>query len=287
MQLKFSLSKSIVFSALIMIVLILVVYFFNIPNPNMILIAGLVLCSALFSFGGGVTAGIIMFFYTLFFFSTDNSFINFTSQNLQKVFVSLVGILADLLLVCLLKRAEIQAFSEVNELTEKLRDENERLQTISLTDALTGVQNRMALRHDYDSYLNREVTVLMLDLDKFKSINDTHGHETGDLVLRQTGTAIAATFGNENCYRFGGDEFLVICADISEDEFAEKLGQIMNNRPTFDDNGKTVTVDYSVGYVRGELEGPNSLRALFSEADRRMYEAKHRSKRAAEAPDDK
>ena len=188
MQLQISLRKRILITALIMIALILLVYYGSIPNPNMILIAGLVLCSALYGFGGGIVAAVIMFFYTLFFFSTDHSFLRFTPQNMQKVFVSLFGITADMILVCQLKRAEVQAFREVDALTEKLREENEHLKSISLTDALTGIRNRLALRQDFDTYLNREVTVMMLDLDSFKSINDTSGHEEGDRVLRETGS---------------------------------------------------------------------------------------------------
>ena len=68
------------------------------------------LCSALFGFGGGIVASVIMLGYTLFFFSTDHSFTQFTPQNLQKVAVSLIGVVADMLLVCLLKQAELKAF---------------------------------------------------------------------------------------------------------------------------------------------------------------------------------
>ena len=83
-QLQVSLPKKIVITVVVMVALILFVYYFNIPNPNMILIAGLVLCSALFGFGGGIVAAVIMLGYTLFFFSTDHSFTQFTPQNLQK-----------------------------------------------------------------------------------------------------------------------------------------------------------------------------------------------------------
>lgn len=113
-------------SIIIMAVLIVFVFFFNVPNPNMILIAGLVLCSAMFGFGGGAIAGVIMFFYTLYFFSTDYSFTQFTPENLQKVIVSLVGILADMLFVCFLKRTEVASFREVHELTRRLMEETEQ-----------------------------------------------------------------------------------------------------------------------------------------------------------------
>ena len=130
MQLQVSLPKKILITTAIMAALILFVFYGNVPNPNMILIAGLVLCSALFGYGGGITAAVIMFGYTLFFFSTDHSFTHFTPQNMQKVIVSLIGIAVDMLLVCDLKSAEIREFKSVNELNAALGSEAASLNTI-------------------------------------------------------------------------------------------------------------------------------------------------------------
>ena len=120
MELKLLPWQELLISAVMMLVLILVVVHFNVPNPNMILIAGLVICSALFCYGGAVVAGVIRFFYTLYFFSTGHSFTEFTPENLQKVGVSLVGIAVDMVFVCALKRAEMHAFAQVDDLTEEL-----------------------------------------------------------------------------------------------------------------------------------------------------------------------
>ena len=68
-----------VLSAVFMGLLIAIVSYFNVPNPNMILIAGLVVCSALFGYRGGIPAGVIMLAYTLYFFSTNNDFVTFSS----------------------------------------------------------------------------------------------------------------------------------------------------------------------------------------------------------------
>ena len=130
MQLQVSLPKKIVITALIMAALILLVFYCDIPNPNMILIAGLVLCSGLFGYGGGIVAAAIMFGYTLFFFSTDHSFTRFTPQNTQKVIVSIIGIVADMLLVCELKRAEIRQFKAVDAVNAALQREAASLDTI-------------------------------------------------------------------------------------------------------------------------------------------------------------
>lgn len=69
---------------------------------------------------------------------------------MRKVYVSIFGILADMFFVCELKRRELYAFGEIRELTEELRLENLRLQESSLTDSLTGIRNRLALRQGQD-----------------------------------------------------------------------------------------------------------------------------------------
>ncbi len=275
LQLQVSLPYKALITVVVMAVLIALVYAFDIPNPNMILIAGLVLCSALFGYGGGVIAGIIMLFYTLHFFSTDHSFTQFTDTNLQKVAVCLIGILADMLLVCSLKRAEMQAFREVDQLTEQLRRENEHLKSITFYDGLTGIRNRMALRNDYPFYNKHEVTVMMLDMDCFKEINDNLGHNEGDRALRDTAQLLSHHFGVDHCYRYGGDEFLVILPDETEETFMEKLNAVLSDKPMLKDNTR---LSFSVGYVHDTLNEPHRLRALFAEADERMYANKKRAK---------
>ena len=274
MQLQISAPKQIVITAVIMFALILFVYYFKIPNPNMILIAGLVFCSAVFGFVGGIAAAVIMFFYTLFFFSTDNSFVRFTPENLQKVGVSLIGICVDMVLICLLKRAELQAFDEVDRLTERLYQENEQLKVMSLTDTLTGIQNRMALNENADAYAGHEVTVMVMDLDHFKFINDTYGHDGGDEILRKTGKLLTDTFGRLCCYRYGGDEFLVIVPDLSEEAFLDKLERIFQARPSLERDGETFLADYSVGYVHDTVKEQEGLAGLISKADQSMYRTK-------------
>ena len=161
-----------------------------------------------------------------------------------------------------------------NGLTVQLQEENERLKDVSQTDALTGIRNRMALRNDYESYSGHEVTVMLLDLDSFKKINDTYGHEEGDRVLSETGRLLSDAFQKEHCYRYGGDEFLVIAPDMSETEFLRKLDSVMGHRPSLEKDGGFSTVGYSVGIVHAVLNGKRDLRNLFSEADQKMYRLK-------------
>jgi diguanylate cyclase (GGDEF)-like protein len=271
MQLEFSLAKKIAMTVGLMLALMVFVYSFGVPNPNMVLIAGLVFCSALFGFGGGIVAAVLMVGYTLFFFSTDHCFVRFTPENTQKVVVTLIGVAADMLLVCQLKRAEVQAFREVLRLTEKLHQENELLQSMSLTDALTGIRNRLALRQDYDSYLHRKASVMMMDLNDFKGINDTLGHSEGDRVLRETGQLLADAFGAQHCYRYGGDEFLIIAENETEETFTASCEEASRQL-------EAAGIGFSGGYVYGVPESIPELRGMIMQADEMLYVAKESGK---------
>ena len=171
-----------------------------------------------------------------------------------------------------------------NGLTDQLSREYELMKEVARTDALTGIRNRMALRNDYNSYQGHEVTVMLLDLDSFKQINDTRGHEEGDRVLSETGKLLAETFGTEHCYRYGGDEFLVILPDRTEAEFRRMLDMMMKNRPVFREEGALSRAGYSIGYVHGVLDEQRDLRDLFAEADQKMYQTKRDKLRTEALP---
>jgi diguanylate cyclase (GGDEF)-like protein len=188
--------------------------------------------------------------------------------------VSLFGIFVDMLFVCELKRREKAAFAEIKDLSDKLREENELLQESSLTDTLTGIGNRLALRKDFDSYRGMDLHVVMLDVDNFKSINDRYGHMQGDNILAETGRLISDTFGREHCYRYGGDEFLMIIPGIGDDEFIEKLHHIMNSRPVIEEDEAKARAGYSIGYISGKAEHNYTLRGMLDRSDELMYEAK-------------
>ena len=282
MQIRANTNLKIITSIFVMSMLILLVFQGKVPNPNMILVTGVILCSALFGYVGGIISGLAMLFYTLYFFSTGHNFITFTGENLQKVIVTLIGVTADVLLVSKLKETEIVAFKEIQNLTEKLQEENKKLQEISTIDSLTGIKNRFALRNDYPDYDNADsdITVMMLDLDNFKLINDYSGHGDGDRIISETGRLLRENFGMENSYRYGGDEFLVVIPKISEQEFLGRVNNFLKVRPKHKVNGKFVETSYSIGYVhKNENENRDkALRELFAIADERMYQAKRSGK---------
>ena len=123
---KQSLINTAVFSAM-MLVLIFFVYNFNIPNPNMILIAALVLSTSVGGFIPGIVCAALMMIYSLFFFSVDHSFFQFTEENLHKITVIVLGILINLISVGILKRNRDKAGDELKTTNEELVRTNEQL----------------------------------------------------------------------------------------------------------------------------------------------------------------
>ena len=273
-------------TALIMGALTVFVYALWIPNPNIFLLSGLVVCSSLFGYPGGVTAGIFMLLYTLFFFSTDHDFVTFTTQNLQKVWVSVFGIVADVAIISRLKAVENAAYRRLEELTRLLRENNRLLEKASLTDPLTELGNRFAMQRSFDFLRGRQVILMMVDVDDFKRLNDAYGHEIGDACLRETGRSLASLFGAECAFRFGGDEFVVLCADMTREEFDANVRSLLESPPAViagGRDGEQVPLSYSAGYVIGACNSEEDLERMFRQADRELYRAKSAGKNRSSA----
>jgi diguanylate cyclase (GGDEF)-like protein len=118
--------------------------------------------------------------------------------------------------------------------------------------------------------------VMMIDLDHFKQINDRHGHQVGDDVLRATGAAIAAGMRERDIVmRYGGEEFLVAIPEASECNLpglAERISDRIRALAVPDGAGGTVALTTSVG-VSAWTAG-DSLESLIARADRALYGAK-------------
>jgi diguanylate cyclase (GGDEF)-like protein/PAS domain S-box-containing protein len=144
-------------------------------------------------------------------------------------------------------------------------------------DSLTGLLNRegiLAVLADRLDAASAPVTVLLLDLDRFKPVNDGYGHDVGDAVLRAVSRRLAAALGpGDEVGRLGGDEFLVVCAPSPEraDERCAHLLRAVGEPVSLD--GRVHRVTASIGTASSAVTGP-SVRALLRAADVAMYEAK-------------
>ena len=257
-----------------MLAMVAVVYLFNVPNPNILLITVLAVFTCLSGYPAGIACGAVMILYSMYFFSTDHSFFRYTTLNLEKMGVTVLGVVLNTLFIGHLQRQYTEAHDQLRETNRDLIRDNRHLEAASMTDGLTGVRNRFALRRDYGRFENRDVHVMMLDLDDFKGINDRFGHGAGDAILKQLSAALADSFGAEWCYRYGGDEFLVIVPDIPEGEFLARLEALKQRVRQIDAGEEGLPVHFSAGYVHGVCELSYDLRLMMHQADSNLYDAK-------------
>ena len=258
----------------VMLLMVAVVFVFKVPNPNMLLITGLAVFTSLYGYPAGIACALVMVVYSLYFFSTDHSFIFFTPIDLQKIGVIVLGVVLNVLFIGKLKRQQSEAARKLRQMNRELTRHNENLEAASMTDALTGVRNRFALRRDYSRFENRDVHVMMVDLDDFKGINDRFGHSVGDHILQRMGAALAECFGGEWCYRYGGDEFLVVLPDVSEGDFLGMMEQMKRRLREIQLEDEKLPVHFSAGYVHGMCELSYDLRLMMHQADSNLYDAK-------------
>ena len=136
-------------------------------------------------------------------------------------------------------------------------------------DGLTGLRNRRALEEDVEKVIGDHVTAYMIDINYFKEINDVYGHSVGDMVLRSTARWLKSTFREDRCYRYGGDEFLILSTE--EKSYAKDVGIV--KVPEITDE----RILLSIGRADGEAKDHDDLFALISKADEKLYEVKKRT----------
>lgn len=170
--------------------------------------------------------------------------------------------------------------NELNDLNQKLKDDNLTLEAATIRDSLTGVKNRFALRRDYDGYTEQEIHIMMLDIDDFKKVNDNYGHSVGDYLLKKTGDTLIDLFGAEHSYRYGGDEFMVIYPDIQESDFTKLVSDMGSRLEEIYLEDKKLPVYFSAGYVFGHCLLQDDLRLMIRQADELLYKAKGSGKSA-------
>jgi diguanylate cyclase (GGDEF)-like protein len=159
---------------------------------------------------------------------------------------------------------------------------NQQLQTRALSDALTGALNRHWLDQHLESLrLCPELAVLMVDIDHFKAINDTHGHSCGDAVLRAVATTLRhALRPSDALVRLGGEEFLVICRQEASQAAAEGLGERLRQAVQHLQSDDLPPVTISIGVaLRTPGEG---WEAQLERADTALYRAKRNGRNRVE-----
>lgn len=169
-----------------------------------------------------------------------------------------------------------------NDITERKRNEH-RIEKLARYDLLTGLPNRRLLQENADRLLGgdgghrRPVGVMYMDLDRFKDINDTQGHETGDRVLAEVARRLRACLReNDTVARLGGDEFAFLLPDTEIAAMCRVADRVVEAlEAPFQINGLSTRIGASIGLVCHPQHG-TSLAELLKHADIAMYRAKER-----------
>lgn len=181
--------------------------------------------------------------------------------------------------------------------------ENKALEQANITDKLTHLHNRKGAEKHLKNvvlpqiYEGLPVSTIMIDIDKFKSFNDTYGHDAGDNVLQTVANVLKTqTRNTDGVFRWGGEEMVVIANMNAREayELAERLRQAVENTPCDIGNGKTVQVTTSMGVAQLLTEHPQQLNKEnimqyfedkpLKRADERLYEAKENGRNQVVAP---
>ena len=178
--------------------------------------------------------------------------------------------------------------AEKEELTAQLQDANARLASLAATDGLTGLPNKRSLTEHLSRSLARadrertDLTLIVVDIDHFKSFNDTHGHATGDDVLKHVAESIAAGIRTSDFVgRFGGEEFVVVLPATGAEGgllLAERLRGGVAELEVPGPNGiLQVTASFGVATARGP-GCRDAAASLFEKADKALYRAKEQGR---------
>ncbi len=167
------------------------------------------------------------------------------------------------------------------ERTKKLKVLNKKLYELANTDPLTKISNRRFFfitakkKFDEAKHKKRLLSAIMFDIDHFKDINDTHGHDAGDVVLCKIANRVSSVLTEKSVFgRIGGEEFAIATSDINDEDtlkLAEKIRHVIGDKPIkIDSEELNITVSLGVTNYKHQ----NTIDELMKECDDLMYKAK-------------
>ncbi|MGR3220154.1 MAG: diguanylate cyclase [Candidatus Anammoxibacter sp.] len=164
-------------------------------------------------------------------------------------------------------------------LLDQVEKQKQQLMEMAMTDPLTGLNNRHALMQFVPKYIaaakraQTTLSVIIIDIDHFKIINDTHGHDVGDVVLRALGKLLKDVCRDDDfVVRFGGEEFVVLLTNCNKEKAILKSNTIRKLIENLNPNNINMTVSIGVTCMKSDAE--LDFEALFKAADEAMFEAK-------------
>jgi len=247
---------------------------------------------------GYIVVGFVVFFYFLFFlylYFKAKEFVNVLSKPIQKI-IELTKNLGKTNEIICLDRCGIVELDKLNDnfniLSRELNNRTQKLieaetqkafnKKLANTDALTGVYNRRFLARFSRKYMknleedNPSLSLLILDIDNFKNINDTYGHDIGDVIIKKLVNIIKVIIrSNDYIVRYGGDEFVVLLPNANINN-AKKVGEkILAFIHRKNKKESTEKLFFTVSIGSAEIKkGDIDIENIISRADLSLYEAK-------------
>ncbi len=183
--------------------------------------------------------------------------------------------------------ARIRTQFRIQDMRDELIDTNEKLQSLVEIDDLTGLFNMRSLYQKLDFEIqrarrfSRTVTVVMIDMDKFKSVNDGHDHLFGSYVISEVGKIIKnLTRSIDIPARYGGDEFLIVLSETPTkgvEFFCERLRKKVEDT-VFSQGIDTIRLTLSIGYATFDINEEIHAKELVRRADMALFEAKRQGR---------
>ncbi len=179
-------------------------------------------------------------------------------------------------------QARVRAAARIIQLERQLLEANARLAALASTDDLTKLMNRRAILNRLveeaakSLQTHQPLSIIMMDVDGFKQINDHHGHGVGDTILKEFCHRVTASLRSDDSLgRIGGDEFLVLLPGAGEQEavaVGERMRAKIASEPFYSEAGICLPITASLGFT--EVDPTARVETILSLADRAMYEAK-------------
>lgn len=155
---------------------------------------------------------------------------------------------------------------------------NRKLEWISFHDELTSVKNRHSFTRDIRGYFDKPLRLLLIDIDNFKLMNDTFGHDYGDELLREFTRLLQEQFPGQDIFRYGGDEFIVATENGTSEILLESLRSFQDTLSHLCIRGSEQSVTISGGYTIGRPQGQEDIDRMLRQADAALYQSKRNGK---------
>ena len=199
--------------------------------------------------------------------------------------LSILSVVCGSFLVFPIMSGSLRERGQLQKMTESLSVRSISLEHAAVTDALTGMYNRRYFDEALSEYLeafgkiDKPIGMVILDLDHFKKVNDTHGHDVGDEVLRQVAECLQIfTRYHDVLARLGGEEFAILSPNITERQLFDLSDRIRKAVADLRINNGNVTLKVTVSAGLAIWDGSESGEELYRRADKQLYEAKRKGR---------